>query len=119
MMGMFKCKEFEGDECKALSEISSNFGLAYQWLNDIENIVGVEQEEFSDLFNNHPNALLIRITNTRKQRERSGAKGRGARARPRRARAPPLLDIPTMTLCTTPCPRLASCHSQRRYFTQR
>lgn len=61
MMGMFKCKEFEGDECKALSEISSNFGLAYQWLNDIENIVGVEQEEFSDLFNNHPNALLIRI----------------------------------------------------------
>ncbi len=30
MMGMFKCKEFDGDESTALNEISEDLGLAYQ-----------------------------------------------------------------------------------------
>ena len=39
IMGMFKCKEYAGYECEALSEIANEFGLAYQWLNDIENLI--------------------------------------------------------------------------------
>ena len=40
-------------------EISNELGLAYQWLNDIENIIGLEQEKFSDVFNGHPNAVIV------------------------------------------------------------
>ena len=59
VMGMFQCKEIKGDECDALIEISNDLGLAYQWLNDIENVIGLEQEKFSDLFNGHPNAVIV------------------------------------------------------------
>ncbi|MBL6726978.1 MAG: polyprenyl synthetase family protein [Methylophilaceae bacterium] len=71
MMGMFKCKEYVGDECEALEEIANQFGLAYQWLNDIENIIGIEQEEYSDLLKNHPNAVLIRMYEDSKLQKKS------------------------------------------------
>ena len=61
MKGMFKCKEFESDECLALNEISQHLGLAYQWVNDIENVIGSEQERLSDIIYGHPNALVIRF----------------------------------------------------------
>jgi len=61
IMGMFKCKEFDGDECIALKEISENLGLAYQWVNDIENFVGHGQEPLSDLIYGHPNAIIIKF----------------------------------------------------------
>ena len=67
MMGMFKCKEYAGDECEALSEIANEFGLAYQWLNDIENLIGIEQAQCSDLLKNHPNAVLIRLFKNKKK----------------------------------------------------
>ena len=67
MMGMFKCKEYAGDECEALSEIANEFGLAYQWLNDIENLIGIEQAQCSDLLKNHPNAVLIRLFENKKK----------------------------------------------------
>jgi len=71
MMGMFKCKEYAGDECEALSEIANEFGLAYQWLNDIENLIGIEQAQCSDLLNNHPNAVLIRLFENKKKQSKN------------------------------------------------
>ena len=64
MMGMFQCKELTEDECLALKEISNELGLAYQYLNDIENIVGSEQEASSDLLKGRPNLMVIKILNT-------------------------------------------------------
>ena len=61
MMGMFRCKELAEDECVALKEISSELGFAYQYLNDIENITGFEQEISSDFLKGHPNFMVIRI----------------------------------------------------------
>jgi geranylgeranyl diphosphate synthase type I len=61
MMGMFQCKELTEDECLALKEISNELGLAYQYLNDIENIVGSEQEASSDLLKGRPNLMAIKI----------------------------------------------------------
>jgi|TARA_B110000977_G_C11005551_1_gene465589 geranylgeranyl diphosphate synthase type I len=70
MMGMFKCKEFDGDESTALNEISEDFGLAYQWVNDIENIIGSDQESISDIIYGHPNAIIINFLETRSKAER-------------------------------------------------
>lgn len=61
MMGIFRCKELTEDECLALKEISNELGLAYQYLNDIENIVGYQQEASSDLFKGRPNLMAIKI----------------------------------------------------------
>jgi geranylgeranyl diphosphate synthase type I len=61
MMGMFQCKELAEDECLALKEISNELGLAYQYLNDIENIIGSEQEASSDVFKGRPNLMAIKI----------------------------------------------------------
>lgn len=61
MMGMFRCRELSEDECLALKEISNEFGLAYQYLNDIENITGCEQEASSDFLKGHPNFMIIRV----------------------------------------------------------
>ena len=61
MMGMFRCKELAEDECVALKEISNELGFAYQYLNDIENITGFEQEISSDFLKGHPNFMVIRI----------------------------------------------------------
>jgi geranylgeranyl diphosphate synthase, type I len=61
MMGMFQCKELTEDECSALKEISNELGLAYQYLNDIENIIGSEQEASSDLLKGRPNLMAIKI----------------------------------------------------------
>lgn len=61
MMGMFHCKELTEDECLALKEISNELGFAYQYLNDVENITGAEQEAASDFFKGHPNFMVIRI----------------------------------------------------------
>ena len=61
MMGMFQCKELAEDECLALKEISNELGLAYQYLNDIENIIGCEQEASSDLLKGRPNLMAIKI----------------------------------------------------------
>jgi len=44
-----------------LKEISNELGLAYQYLNDIENIVGCEQEVSSDLLKGRPNLMAIKI----------------------------------------------------------
>jgi geranylgeranyl diphosphate synthase type I len=61
MMGMFRCKELTEDECSALKEISNELGFAYQYLNDVENIIGAEQEISSDFLKGHPNFMVIRI----------------------------------------------------------
>ncbi|MDB4040528.1 polyprenyl synthetase family protein [Methylophilaceae bacterium] len=61
IMGMFQCKELTEDECSALKEISNELGLAYQYLNDIENIIGSEQEASSDLLKGRPNLMAIKI----------------------------------------------------------
>ena len=61
MMGMFRCKELTEDECVALKEISNEIGFAYQYLNDIENITGFEQEISSDILKGHPNFMVIRV----------------------------------------------------------
>ena len=61
MMGMFRCRELSEDECLALKEISNEFGLAYQYLNDIENVTGCEQETSSDFLKGHPNFMIIRV----------------------------------------------------------
>lgn len=61
IMGMFHCKELTEDECLALKEISNELGFAYQYLNDVENIIGAEQEAASDFFKGHPNFMIIRI----------------------------------------------------------
>jgi len=61
MMGMFRCKELAEDECVALKEICNELGFAYQYLNDIENIIGFEQEISSDFLKGHPNFMVIRI----------------------------------------------------------
>jgi len=61
IMGMFQCKELTEDECSALKEISNELGLAYQYLNDIENIIGCEQELSSDLLKGRPNLMAIKI----------------------------------------------------------
>ena len=61
MMGMFQCKELTEDECLALKEISNELGLAYQYLNDIENIIGYEQEASSDFLKGRPNLMVIKV----------------------------------------------------------
>ena len=61
MMGMFKCKECSIDECNGLQEASNYLGLSYQYLNDVENLVGINQDIFSDIYKGHPNAMLINI----------------------------------------------------------
>ena len=61
MMGMFECKELPEDECSALKKISNELGLAYQYLNDIENIIGYEQEASSDFFKGRPNLMVIKV----------------------------------------------------------
>lgn len=61
IMGMFHCKELTEDECLAVKEISNELGFAYQYLNDVENIIGAEQEAASDFFKGHPNFMVIRI----------------------------------------------------------
>ena len=61
IMGMFHCKELTADECLAVKEISNELGFAYQYLNDVENIIGAEQEAASDFFKGHPNFMVIRI----------------------------------------------------------
>ena len=35
--------------------------MSYQYLNDVENLVGINQEIFTDLYKNHPNGMLIKI----------------------------------------------------------
>ena len=45
----------------ALKEISNELGFAYQYLNDMENIAGVEQEISSDFLKGHPNFMVIKI----------------------------------------------------------
>jgi len=61
MMGMFQCKELTEDECLALKKISNELGLAYQYLNDIENIIGCEQEASSDFLKGRPNLMVIKV----------------------------------------------------------
>lgn len=61
MMGMFKCSERSIDECDGLQKASDYLGLSYQYLNDVENLVGINQEIFTDLYKNHPNGMLIKI----------------------------------------------------------
>ena len=61
MMGMFKCSERSIDECDGLQKASDYLGLSYQYLNDVENLVGINQEKFTDLYKNHPNGMLIKI----------------------------------------------------------
>lgn len=61
IMGMFHCKELTEDECLAVKEITNELGFAYQYLNDVENIIGAEQEAASDFFKGHPNFMVIRI----------------------------------------------------------
>ena len=51
---------FKG-ECEGLQESSDILGLSYQWLNDLENLIGVDQDKFTDIYNNHPNGMLINI----------------------------------------------------------
>ena len=61
MMGMFNCNECSKAECEGLQESSDILGLSYQWLNDLENLIGVDQDKFTDIYNNHPNGMLINI----------------------------------------------------------
>lgn len=61
MMGMFKCRECSIDECDGLKEATNYLGLSYQYLNDVENLVGINQEIFTDIYKNHPNGMLIKI----------------------------------------------------------
>ena len=61
MMGMFQCKECTKNECDGLQASANLLGLSYQWLNDLENLVGVDQDIFTDIYNNHPNGMLINI----------------------------------------------------------
>ncbi len=61
MMGMFKCRECSIDECEGLKEATNYLGLSYQYLNDVENLVGINQEIFTDIYKNHPNGMLIKI----------------------------------------------------------
>ena len=61
MMGMFKCRECSIDECDGLQKASNYLGLSYQYLNDVENLVGINQDIFSDIYKSHPNAMLIKI----------------------------------------------------------
>jgi len=61
MMGMFKCRECTIDECDGLQEVSNYLGLSYQYLNDVENLVGVNQDIFTDIYQSHPNGMLIKI----------------------------------------------------------
>lgn len=63
MMGMFQCKECTKNECDGLQASANLLGLSYQWLNDLENLVGVDQDIFTDIYNNHPNGMLINIVN--------------------------------------------------------
>ena len=61
IMGMFKCSERSIDECDGLQKASDYLGLSYQYLNDVENLVGINQDIFSDIYKSHPNAMLIKI----------------------------------------------------------
>ena len=61
MMGMFKCRECSIDECDGLQEASNYLGLSYQYLNDVENLVGINQDIFTDIYKSHPNGMLIKI----------------------------------------------------------
>jgi geranylgeranyl diphosphate synthase, type I len=61
MMGMFKCKECTIDECDGLQLSSNYLGLCYQYLNDVENLIGINQVLFTDIYNGHPNGMLISI----------------------------------------------------------
>ena len=61
MMGMFKCSERSNDECDGLQKASNYLGLSYQYLNDVENLVGINQDIFTDIYKKHPNGMLIRI----------------------------------------------------------
>ena len=61
MMGIFKCRECSIEECNGLQEVSNHLGLAYQYLNDVENIVGINQDLCTDIYKNHPNGMLIRM----------------------------------------------------------
>jgi|TARA_B110000971_G_scaffold136787_1_gene139804 geranylgeranyl diphosphate synthase type I len=70
MLGMFQCKELTEDECLALKEISNELGLAYQYLNDIENIFGCEQEASSDLLKGRPNLMVVKILNNLSNNEK-------------------------------------------------
>ena len=61
MMGMFKCRECTINECDGLQEASNYLGLSYQYLNDVENLVGINQDIFTDIYQSHPNGMLIKI----------------------------------------------------------
>jgi|TARA_B100000787_G_C16190879_1_gene297419 geranylgeranyl diphosphate synthase type I len=61
MMGMFKCKECSSDECDGLQLASNYLGLCYQYLNDVENLIGINQVMFTDIYKGHPNGMLIKI----------------------------------------------------------
>ena len=61
MMGMFNCNECSKAECEGLQDSSDILGLSYQWLNDLENLIGVDQDKFTDIYNNHPNGMIINI----------------------------------------------------------
>ena len=61
MMGVFKCKECTLDECNGLQEASNYLGLSYQYLNDVENLVGINQDICTDIYKNHPNGMLVKI----------------------------------------------------------
>ena len=61
MMGMFECKECSTGECEGLQKSSNILGLSYQWLNDLENLIGIDQDKCTDIYKNHPNGMLINI----------------------------------------------------------
>jgi geranylgeranyl diphosphate synthase type I len=61
MMGMFECKECSKGECEGLQKSSNILGLSYQWLNDLENLIGIDQDKCTDIYNSHPNGMLINI----------------------------------------------------------
>ena len=44
-----------------MKEATNYLGLSYQYLNDVENLVGINQEIFTDIYKNHPNGMLIKI----------------------------------------------------------
>ena len=57
----FKCKECSSDECDGLQLTSNYLGLCYQYLNDVENLIGINQVMFTDIYKGHPNGMLIKI----------------------------------------------------------
>lgn len=77
IMGMLQCAEADSRICKSLTNISQHLGLAYQLLNDLENILASDQDPDqlndlpTDIYYGRANGVLIQCMLSASEEERA------------------------------------------------